>query len=51
MEQTLRRVVVTGLGAITPVGNTVEEMWANLKAGDLGRGPGRRVRHRPHHPL
>ena len=36
MEQTLRRVVVTGLGAITPVGNTVEEMWANLKAGVHG---------------
>ena len=39
MEQTLRRVVVTGLGAITPVGNTVEEMWANLKAGVHGIGP------------
>ena len=23
----LKRVVVTGLGAVTPVGNTVEEMW------------------------
>lgn len=39
MEQTLRRVVVTGLGAISPVGNTVEEMWANLKAGVHGIGP------------
>ena len=39
MEQTLRRVVVTGLGAITPVGNTVEEMWANLKAGVHGIAP------------
>ena len=26
----LKRVVVTGLGALTPVGNTVEETWENL---------------------
>ena len=26
-----RRVVITGLGAITPIGNTVEEMWAGIK--------------------
>lgn len=27
-----RRVVVTGLGAITPIGNSVEEFWNGLKA-------------------
>ena len=31
-----RRVVVTGAGAITPVGNSVDEMWANLIAGKNG---------------
>lgn len=35
----LKRVVVTGLGAVTPVGNTPEEMWANLLAGKSGAGP------------
>lgn len=34
-----RRVVVTGLGAITPLGNTVEEFWASVKAGKNGIGP------------
>jgi 3-oxoacyl-[acyl-carrier-protein] synthase II len=33
-----RRVVVTGLGAVTPVGNTVPEMWASLVAGRGGVG-------------
>ena len=33
-----RRVVVTGLGAISPVGNTVPEAWANLIAGKSGIG-------------
>lgn len=32
----LKRVVVTGLGAITPVGNTVEEYWKNLLNGVSG---------------
>jgi len=32
----LRRVVVTGLGAVTPLGNTVEEFWQNLIAGVSG---------------
>ncbi len=32
----MRRVVVTGLGAVTPVGNTVEETWNNLKNGVCG---------------
>ena len=34
-----RRVVVTGLGLISPVGNTVAEGWANLVAGRSGIGP------------
>lgn len=33
-----RRVVVTGLGCISPVGNTVGEAWANLLAGKSGIG-------------
>ncbi len=35
----LKRVVVTGLGAITPLGNNVEETWKNLLAGKSGAGP------------
>ena len=35
----LKRVVVTGLGAITPVGNNPEETWANLLAGKSGAAP------------
>ena len=31
-----RRVVVTGLGLVTPVGNTVAESWTNLVAGKSG---------------
>ena len=31
-----RRVVITGLGALSPVGNNVEEAWANLLAGKSG---------------
>lgn len=34
-----RRVVVTGLGAITPLGNTVDEFWSNVAAGRSGVGP------------
>src|SRR5262245_19737203 len=34
-----RRVVVTGLGALTPVGNTTEEFWSSLKQGKSGIGP------------
>jgi 3-oxoacyl-[acyl-carrier-protein] synthase II len=36
---TRRRVVVTGLGLISPVGNTVAEGWANLVAGRSGIAP------------
>ncbi|HEX9165439.1 MAG TPA: beta-ketoacyl-ACP synthase II [Gemmatimonadales bacterium] len=35
----MRRVVVTGLGLVTPVGLTVEETWTNLLAGKSGAGP------------
>ena len=34
-----RRVVVTGMGAITPVGNSVNEAWESLKAGKNGIAP------------
>jgi 3-oxoacyl-[acyl-carrier-protein] synthase II len=34
-----RRVVVTGLGALTPVGNTTEEYWSALTQGKSGIGP------------
>jgi 3-oxoacyl-[acyl-carrier-protein] synthase II len=33
---TLKRVVVTGLGALTPIGNTYQEYWEGLKAGKSG---------------
>lgn len=32
----MRRVVVTGMGAVTPIGNSVEETWAQAKAGKSG---------------
>ena len=35
----LKRVVVTGLGAVTPLGNTAEETWKNLIAGKSGAAP------------
>ena len=35
----LKRVVVTGLGAVTPVGNSPEEMWNNLLSGVSGAAP------------
>ena len=35
----LRRVVITGVGAVTPVGNTAEEFWAALIQGKSGIGP------------
>lgn len=35
----LKRVVVTGLGALTPVGNTVPETWENIKKGVSGAAP------------
>ena len=33
-----RRVVITGLGAVTPIGNTVEEFWNGIKEGKVGIG-------------
>ena len=35
----LKRVVVTGLGALTPIGNTLPEYWNNLKSGKSGAAP------------
>ncbi|MBQ3107869.1 MAG: hypothetical protein IJC68_04575, partial [Firmicutes bacterium] len=39
MNSTIRRVVVTGLGAITPIGHSVDETWNNFLAGVCGIGP------------
>jgi 3-oxoacyl-[acyl-carrier-protein] synthase II len=33
------KIVVTGLGAITPIGNNVEETWNSLISGKSGAGP------------
>lgn len=35
----LRRVVITGLGAISPVGNSIPELWQNIVNGVSGAGP------------
>ena len=35
----LKRVVVTGLGALTPIGNNIEEYWEGLKTGKSGSAP------------
>lgn len=34
-----RRVVITGLGAVTPIGNTVPEFWESIRAGRIGIAP------------
>jgi len=39
MAMDKRRVVITGVGAVTPVGNTADEFWAALVAGRSGIGP------------
>jgi 3-oxoacyl-[acyl-carrier-protein] synthase II len=39
MITSLKRVVVTGIGALTPVGNTVPEYWEGLLSGTSGAGP------------
>ena len=36
---TEKRVVITGLGALTPIGNDVPSFWDNLCAGKSGAGP------------
>jgi 3-oxoacyl-[acyl-carrier-protein] synthase II len=38
MIKELKRVVVTGLGAVTPLGNYIDELWTNLVAGKSGVG-------------
>lgn len=35
----LKRVVITGIGALTPIGNSLEEYWVNLVAGKSGAAP------------
>ena len=34
-----RRVVVTGLGAVNPIGNNVDDFWAGIREGKVGIGP------------
>lgn len=34
-----RRVVVTGMGAITPIGNSIQDFWESIKKGKIGFGP------------
>src|ERR1700694_3560728 len=34
----MKKVVITGLGAITPLGNSVDEFWKNIVAGKSGAG-------------
>ena len=34
----MKRVVITGMGAITPIGNSVEEFWNNVKNKKVGIG-------------
>ena len=34
-----KRVVVTGLGTVNPLGNSIEEYWEGLKNGKSGAGP------------
>jgi 3-oxoacyl-[acyl-carrier-protein] synthase II len=35
----MNRVVVTGMGALTPIGNNLEDFWQHLLAGESGAGP------------
>lgn len=39
LDKQLRRVVVTGLGAVTPIGNTVDSFWNSVKEGVCGMKP------------
>ena len=36
MVDGLHRVVITGLGAVTPIGNTVQDYWNGLTSGNNG---------------
>ena len=38
MANNKRRIVITGLGVVSPVGNTVEETWESVKNGKCGIG-------------
>ena len=38
-NENMKRVVVTGIGAVTPVGNNVPDFWESLKNGKNGIGP------------
>jgi len=35
----MRRVVITGMGAVTPIGNTVEQLWKSVEEGKCGIEP------------
>ena len=35
----MNRVVITGIGAITPIGNDIDSFWKGLLAGENGIGP------------
>ena len=35
----LKRIVVTGLGALTPIGNNIQEYWEGLSTGKSGSAP------------
>jgi len=39
LQRTLHRVVITGVGAVTPIGNTAAEYWQNLSTGVSGVAP------------
>ena len=39
MAESSRRVVITGLGAVTPIGNTVSTYWSGLQSGTNGVAP------------
>jgi len=39
IQNNMRRVVITGMGVVTPLGNTVNEFWKNIVEGKSGAGP------------
>ena len=34
----MKRVVITGMGAVTPLGHSADELWTNIKSGKHGFG-------------
>jgi 3-oxoacyl-[acyl-carrier-protein] synthase II len=38
-EETVKKVVITGMGVVSPIGNDIETFWAAIKAGKSGIGP------------